>query len=380
MEPLTAKELNVLAKSVFSPTEKDHALAVLIDFPDERIPDTPAWRARRILAWQWVQALKQSTDCCLEHIDLIGYANVRNNNADLPQEFYKLSLFDPDWTAHNFKKGKAFSQPDIFSAYPLILAPTQFSATAPLKLLAKTYQFRAATMPGFSPDMISALRLDYRVINERVHLLKNLLDQTDEVHIQFHVGDAIYTMRFDTRFRTAHASGGRFPEPGTAGNLPSGECYIVPYEGELEETSQSHGLLPVQLGDEVVVYQIEKNKAVDVISQGPMSDSEREYIHNEPAYANISEIGLGVLKDFGVQNTGEILLDEKLGLHIAFGRSDHFGGSVGVKDFSSPDAVVHIDRIYIPETMPKVHVDFVNLVLADRREMLLMEDGRYLVF
>jgi phosphoribosylaminoimidazole-succinocarboxamide synthase len=33
---------------------------------------------------------------------------------------------------------------------------------------------------------------------------------------------------------------------------------------------------------------------------------------------------------------------EKLGLHIAFGRSDHFGGQVGAAKFSKPEEVVHV--------------------------------------
>jgi len=68
------------------------------------------------------------------------------------------------------------------------------------------------------------------------------------------------------RFRPAHASGGRFPEPGTAGNLPSGETYIVPYEGEKGEPSQTSGVLPVQFDDEVVLFKIEANRALKVLT------------------------------------------------------------------------------------------------------------------
>ena len=67
-----------------------------------------------------------------------------------------------------------------------------------------------------------------------------------------------------------------------------------------------------------------------------------------------------MLGDFGLSPTGSILLDEKLGLHIAFGRSDHFGGTVGPEDFSGPDAVIHLDRVFIREGMPDVNVDWVK--------------------
>ncbi len=74
----------------------------------------------------------------------------------------------------------------------------------------------------------------------------------------------------------------------------------------------------------------------------------------EPAYSDLAELGLGVLADIGVEPIGSVLLDEKPGLHIAFGRSEHFGGHVGPDAFSSPEAVVHIDRVYVPETHPDI--------------------------
>ena len=128
-----------------------------------------------------------------------------------------------------------------------------------------------------------------------------------------------------------------------------------------------------------MLYKIEQNKAIDVISQGQISSKEKILIKEEPAYSNIAEIGFGVLKDFGLTPINEILLDEKLGLHVAFGRSDHFGGAVGVKDFSSPEKVIHIDRIYIPETQNRVHINSVELVNQDESKQQLMKDGEYLV-
>ncbi|MCP4801119.1 MAG: hypothetical protein GY893_14350, partial [bacterium] len=145
----------------------------------------------------------------------------------------------------------------------------------------------------------------------------------------------------------------------------SGETYVVPYEGNLEAKSLTAGEMPVQFEDEVVLYEIEENKAVSVLSFGPHSKSEAEYIKKEPAYANLSELGLGVLGDFGLQPTGSVLLDEKLGVHIAFGRSDHFGGSVGPGDFSSSEAVIHIDRVYIPEMQSKIVLSSLTFHSAD---------------
>jgi hypothetical protein len=69
----------------------------------------------------------------------------------------------------------------------------------------------------------------------------------------------------------------------------------------------------------------------------------------------------------------------KLGLHIAFGRRDHFGGQVGPKDFSGPEAVIHIDRVYVPDTQPDVKVLTVDLNMPDGVVVVLMRDGEYAV-
>jgi hypothetical protein len=90
----------------------------------------------------------------------------------------------------------------------------------------------------------------------------------------------------------------------------------------------------------------------------------------------VAELGFGVLAALGVRPVGEILLDEKLGLHVAFGRSDHFGGSVGPSDFSAPDRVVHLDRVYIPEVQPHIVVRAVDLDVDGRSDPLI-RDGQY---
>jgi hypothetical protein len=382
-ERLSTEDLKNLIRSVFSLRPDDKNLAIIIDVPDEKVTDNKDWKKRRELAADWHQKLeKVKRELGLEHTDLIYYPNVHSNNADLPPTAYFYQGNPIEIHASTLSStGKGFDFEPKLAEYQIMLAPTEFSTTAPLKLLAKKYNFRAATMPGFSPDMIPALKLDYEEINRRVNEIKKYLDAATGMDIHFSTADdKNYHVYFDLRFRTAHASGGRFPEPGVAGNLPSGEAYIVPYEGEKAEKSLSMGVLPVQFGEEIVLYQLEENVARKVMSEGRISSEEIQKLKEEPAYGNIAEIGFGVLKDFGVMPTGEILLDEKLGLHIAFGRSDHFGGAVGVKDFSNPERVIHIDRIYIPETQPKISSEKVVLTFEDGRKFVLMEKGSYTIF
>jgi hypothetical protein len=172
--------------------------------------------------------------------------------------------------------------------------------------------------------------------------------------------------------------------PGIAGNVPSGETYIVPYEGE-KDPSETNGILPVQLDQQVLLFEIQGNRAIEVRSESGINDleslvSERDFLEREPAYGNMAELGFGVLGDFGLEPIGEILLDEKLGFHVAFGRSDHFGGIVGPSDFSSPANVIHLDRVYIPSIQSRLEVK--SLVLGENgsQTVTVMKDGQYLLF
>lgn len=375
---LTAAELVQLIQRVFRPTDADTGLAIIVDLPGGRLADNPDWRARREMAAAWAAALDRAkADAGLERVTLAWYPNVGGNNADLPVD---CTPGEPGTALHHGDDlADLPTQPftRLFTDHSLILAPTELSTTAPLKVAARSHAMRAATMPGFLASMVPALRIDYGEVNRRVNLLKELVDRALGAVIHFRAEGRDHRLHLDLRHRTGHASGGLFPVNGVAGNLPSGETYIVPYEGEIaQDPTRSAGTIPVQFGAEVVVYEVRGNRAVAVLSDGPESEREAAYLEREPAYANLAELGLGVLGDFGLAPTGTILLDEKLGLHVAFGRSDHFGGQVGPRDFSSADAVVHIDRVYIPEVQPKVEVVTLNLHLPEG-ERTVMRDGAW---
>lgn len=378
-EKLRRDELVALVERVFRPVDEDRNLAILVDLPNQAKPDNADWKSRRRMAADWARLLQTKSSGLGLSTQLFLYENVKSNNAGLPCQAWSCSSGDiPDHI------GEAQALPVIsFDALlkenSLVLAPTEFSATAPLKLLAKAYGFRAATMPGFSPAMIPALRIDYTEVNRRVNFLKPLLDNATSALLVFEVDRAeTLHLTLDLRYRQAHASGGILREPGTAGNLPSGETYIVPYEGEVQgQRSLTSGSLPVQFGSDVVVYEIDENRARAVSGEGRIALLEAQRLESEPAYGNLAELGLGVLDDFGIEPCGSVLLDEKLGLHIAFGRSDHFGGQVGPDQFSTPDEVVHIDRVYLPALQPRIHVSRVELQDDSGGTTLLMKDHKY---
>jgi hypothetical protein len=378
---LTAEELTNLVQRVFEPTAEDKALAVIVDLPDDEVPDNDDWRQRRALAAGWVQELAGARS---EHgldVSLFLYPNVHSNNADLPAIAWRWPE-DPVPDHVEDMIGMIEEPMDqVLANHSMVIAPTEFSTTAPLKMMAPRLGFRAATMPGFSSEMVPALRLDYTEINRRVWFLKELLDVCVGADFHFVVdGSTDCRLHLDLRHRSAHASGGLLTEPGTAGNLPSGETYIVPYEGEIEgEPTASRGQMPVQFGDEVVVFEIDDNRARRISSSGPVSDAEAARLEAEPARGNVAELGLGVLADFGIKPIGEVLLDEKLGLHLAFGRSEHFGGQIGPSDFSRPEAVMHQDHVYLAEIQPRILAARVVLERQDGTSLDLIRDGDYVI-
>lgn len=382
MNNLTAEDLVRLIRSVFPPRPGDRRLAILVDVPRRSEDDTEPWRRRRALAAEWAASLQDRTgELGLDGVDLVAYPDVGSNNADLPAEGFRVTGPLSELAEGLAGVGEKVPFEQVFGGSHLLFAPTEYSTTAPLKVAARRHGFRAATMPGFSSDMIPALRLDYDEINRRVMLLKERLDRAVWAEVKFRVdGEEADRMLFDLRQRSAHASSGRFPEPGIAGNLPSGEAYIVPFEGTEEEASTTAGTLPVQIGDELVRFTIEANQAVAVHGDGPEAAREADHLQREPAYGNMAELGFGVLADFGVTPIGRVLLDEKLGFHVAFGRSDHFGGKVGPGDFSGPKAVIHLDRIYIPATQPRVGVASLVLGYPDETTETIMSDGQYTLF
>ena len=354
-------------------------MAILVDLPDRALPDNDAWALRRTIAADWVRELRAASTDHRFDVDLVAYRNVRANNADLPETAWLCSPGSLPASADDLDPSETTTFAEILDSHPLVLAPTELSATAPLKVLSKIHSCRGATMPGFSPPMVPALRLDYTEVNRRVHLLKDLLDRAVAADLRFVVdGDTAYDLHLDLRHRTAHASGGLLPDPGTAGNLPSGEAYIVPYEGEIDgDPSSTAGVLPVQMDNEVVLFQIEDNVATSILSDGPVSSKEAELLRDEPARGNIAELGLGVLAAFGLEPIGVVLLDEKLGLHVAFGRSEHFGGQVGPARFSSPEAVIHQDHVYLAQIQPRINAAAVDLHFEGGETLELIRNGEY---
>jgi hypothetical protein len=375
---LSYPELATVLRSVFAPGTEEKDLTFLIDLPSARVPDNRSWADRRRIATEWFTLIgEHAREWPFHALNLCLYENVGTNNGDLPGEV------TVEASAAN--RGEALphgtvSLEKLLTRSSVVIAPTEFSATAPLKILARRFPFRGATLPDFSRSMIPALGLDYEAIDARVRQVQTRMDRAERAEITLTVDGTPYHLTLDLRHRSAHASGGLIRTPGTVGNLPSGEAYIVPYEGEdPEDPSRSAGILPVQFDAEVVLFRITANRALEVLSSGPMADRERSKLIEEPAYGNISELGVGVLGELGISAVGSTLLDEKLGLHIAFGRSDHFGGATSPASFHKRENVIHIDWVYVPSLQPKIVASLLVFRYPDGSAEEILRDGSLVI-
>jgi len=205
-EKLNADELVALVQRVFTPGEGDRGLAIIVDMPDAEAADNAAWKERREMAADWAGLLSErKSEIGMERVNLLLYRNVRANNANLPATGTYHSQGPLPNNADEMRGG-AVSFDQVFESHEILIAPTQFSATAPLKMAARQCGFRAATMPGFDRSMIPALRLDYKVIGERVDRLKAILDDAQKCDIRFDAAGRECALTLDLRHRGAHGA------------------------------------------------------------------------------------------------------------------------------------------------------------------------------
>jgi hypothetical protein len=350
-------DLEKFLVDVFAPVPGERA-AVLTDVPTPASPDNPAWTERREMASSWRAGLARLGERIgFEVLPLVTYPAAGRSGASFPADLDAL-----------------------FDRVSLVLAFAEFSPTAALVDVCKRRPgadvFRAASMPGIERRMeATSLAADYSQVAKRCRILREAFRGADHAEVVFSTG---HRCLFDTRFRACETDDGYLhrdkDDDVPVINLPSGETFIVPYEGEKDGTpSRTAGELPVSEQGELVVFEVAENRIHEVVGDGPVSRRYRAFFDADPARANVAELAFGC-NDRAVV-TGNVLEDEKAGFHWAYGRSDHLGGVVGISRFRSPDMVVHQDIVYARGN--PITVRRADLVAADGRRTEVIRDGAY---
>ena len=357
-------DVKKLIIDVFDP-QPDEIATVMVDVPHAGVVDNDAWQARREMAMRWREVLTQlGAERGFSVTPLLEFPSTGSNNADLP--------------AKGRVEGTEVDLEEALLQSTMVIAMTEYSATAPLTNLAKSHDdFRAASMPGVQRRMEqSSLAADYRQVARRCQTIAGAMAGAVLLDVLFSTGHRCW---FDLRHRKAELDDGslpRFKDKDRVINLPSGETYIVPYEGEFEEVpSWTAGTIPVIEGDELVLFHVVANTVVVVEGDGPVADRYADFFEEDPARANIAEVAFGVNDMARV--TGIVLEDEKAGFHWAFGRSDHLGGMVGVEEFRSAETVVHQDIVYAKGN--PIQIEVADLIHPDGRRVSVIADGAYVL-
>jgi len=359
-------DLEKLIVDVFAPQPGEKVL-VMSDFPHGELTEHEKWVERRKMAQEWHSAFQRlGKKLGFDVHPLLTYPATGANNGPLPES--------------GEMDGQDVRFADILADANIAVALTEYSATAPLiGFCQKLPNLRAASMPKVMRSMEeTALAADYSEVARKGHILADKLVRSLGARAEFSTGHEVY---FDLRHREGEADDGQLHADKKGVrliNLPSGEAFSAPYEGELEgQPSQTEGTIPAMYDEELVLFKVRENRIVEAIGDGPHAAHMREYFAVDEARRNIAELGLGC-NDKAVMS-GSVLEDEKvMGMHWAYGLSDHLGGTVGIADFSDPSHAVHQDIVYAKGGA----IEIASLVLEyeDGTSEEIIKDGEYTIF
>jgi len=219
---------------------------------------------------------------------------------------------------------------------------------------------RYASMPLFETDMLfGPMDVDIKTVEKRTLAAVAALSRAVSAHVTTPEGTDI---TIGLEGRNAHPDTGVLDRPGAFSNLPAGEAYIAPVEGN------TNGRLVIiwgpagRLGSPVTVT-VRDGRAAEVEGEDPFAGRLRGELDRLPDNRNIAELGIGT--NDKADRPDNILESEKIlgTIHIAFGDNSSMGGNV-----STP---YHQDFVYFGPT--------VTLTDTDGGTFMLLEEGRLLV-
>jgi leucyl aminopeptidase (aminopeptidase T) len=206
---------------------------------------------------------------------------------------------------------------------------------------------RGVSMGGSTAEMLERmLAADLEAVALRSRLVAAVLDKGSEAHITCPRGT---DLRLSLDGAQGHADDGNLRANGSFGNVPFGEGYAVPRDGEGVLVPSTIAGLGRVGGDTRLM--VAGGRLVSVAG----ADGERLLAHLEPhglLARNVAELGVGTHDS--AELSGHTLEEEKLlgSVHIAFGASAALGGTISVP--------VHIDCVVLEA---KLELDGIELRL-----------------
>ncbi len=301
---------------VFAPKSGEKVL-FLIDKPHGNLKDNSGWKECRKMGKEWYNIFKEMGKKSGFSVDILEFEATGMDNAPLSKELIV-----------KIKKSN------------LVLAAVEYSissSVAPI-CFSKGSITRGAGMHLERIMEKTAFKANYKEIKEYAIRIKNFLNRAIGAEIVFTTEDNLF---MDLRNRLAFADKGDCTKTGQYINFPSGEAAKAPYEGAKDEfkefgESKTKGIWPVSYDGELVKFKVRNNRIVEIIGNGKNAEKMENFFKENDTRRNIAELGIGCNPKAVI--TGNISMDEKVGLHIAYGKSSHLGGK--------KDSDMHLDIVY----------------------------------
>lgn len=350
-----------LLDTVFKP-QRGEKIAILIDLKnpedvrDLRYLDMDGYTTQKMAYKHFFLGLR---DGVMERLGLTGgelfcYRETLGSNLDLDDEAHT-----PDGRIVSFEK-------DIYPNYDILLCISTNSATAPLTASAKIHNFRGATMHGLNETILnSGLSVDYNEVSHRAERLRQAMSNADAIEIEFKIQGEMYQLRIELNGQDAQKSHGICRISPDIANLPAGEVYYVPTNGEghfpMKFEDGSIGLLKVEAARVVEAKFIQGNKET--------IEAFDHRVKTDKATGFLGELGFGTelypIADHDIQ-------DEKAfgTFHVATGRNDHLGGDITTDKFQDKNNATHDDILFSPHKTPEIDAPTVRLYRDGKAHIL----------
>ncbi len=215
---------------------------------------------------------------------------------------------------------------------------------------------RFASLPHFDPAMFStSMAVDWHALAERTARLVAAVNKAEWVNVECPNGTAMHICK---KGRQAEGDDGLLTAKGAFGNLPAGEAYLAPLEGE------SHGVMVVEWGPTAklsspLTLTVADGKVVKIDGDDPLRQRLEAKFAENPNCRNLAELGIGT-NDKASRPDNVLEAEKILGtIHLALGDNTGFGGVVA--------APFHEDYVFYQPT--------VTLVMADGTQEIILDGG-----
>ena len=216
---------------------------------------------------------------------------------------------------------------------------------------------RFASLPHFDPEMFhTSMDVDWKALADRTERLVAEVNRAEWIRVTCPNGT---NMMICKQGRHAEGDDGLLTAAGSFGNLPAGEAYLAPLEGE------SHGNMVLEWGptcqlNEPLRLNVESGIVTRIDGNDPLRlRLEGKFAENANC-RNIAELGIGT-NDRASRPDNVLEAEKILGtIHIALGDNTGFGGTVS--------APFHEDYVFFQPTL--------TLIMIDGSEKIILDSGK----